>query len=199
MTAPPPYRLRRAPSAPDLTTDDNGVTFLIVSAAGPLVDVLFRLQVELDTGRRVAVVTTPTAAEWFDHYGVVPVIEEKTGLPVRWRMPVPTVPTFEPQGSRLVASPCSLNTLTKWAAGHSDNLALSLLCEATGRGVPTAAEVSISGPYANHPAATEALERLGSLGVALHRAHGAGDHPLLRPLPATVAAALDRLTPAGGS
>ena len=199
MPDTPPFRLARAPAQPDLTTDDNGVTFLIVSAGGPAVDTLYRLRVELDTGRRVSVVATPTAAAWFDHYEVGPVIESMTGWPIRSRMPEPSVPTFEPQGSRLIASPCTLNTLTKWAGGHCDNLALSLLCEAIGRGVPTMAEVSISGPYAEHPAARDALERLASVGVALHQAHGAGAHPLLQPLPPAVAGALTRLQVEAGS
>ncbi|MGF1596033.1 MAG: flavoprotein [Acidimicrobiales bacterium] len=187
---PEPFELPRAPGAPDLTVDDNGVTFLIVSAGGPLTRTLFRLRAELDTGRRVAVVATPTAAAWFDHYDVAATIEAMTGLPLRSRMPVPTEATFEPPGCRLVVSPCSLNTLTKWAAGHSDNLAVSLLCEALGRGVPTAAEVSLSSAYVAHPAATEALERLDGLGVELRRAIGGAEHPLLRPLPPAIAAAL---------
>jgi hypothetical protein len=72
-----------------------------------------------------------------------------------------------------------LNTLTKWAAGHCDNLALSLLCEATGLGIDTRAEVHLSQPYAEHPAATDALSRLSHMGVSLYRAPGAARHELL--------------------
>lgn len=188
--ASPPFELERAPAAPDLAVDDNGVTFMIVSAAGVAVKTLLRLRAELDTGRRVNVVATPRAAAWIEHYEVGPVIEEMTGWPVRSRLPPPTTPTFDPPGSRLLVSPCSLNTLTKWSAAHCDNLALSLLCEGVGRGVPVRAEVSLSAPYAALPAATEALERLGALGVELYRAFGAAEHDLLRPLPRPIVEAM---------
>lgn len=159
---------------------------MIVSAAGVAVKTLLRLQLELDTGRQVGVVATPKAAAWLDHYEVGPVIEQMTGMPVRSQMPMPTTPTFAPQGSRLLVSPCSLNTLTKWSAAHCDNLALSLLCEAVGSGVPVRAELSLSASYAALPAATEALERLTALGVEFYRALGAAEHPLLLQLPPSV-------------
>jgi len=132
---PRPFDLDRAPGKADLVVDDNGVTFLIVAAGGVSTKTLRRLQLELDTGRWVSVVATPTAAAWLDHYQVGPVIEAMTGWPVRSQMQFPTMPTFDPPGPRVVVSPCTLNTLTKWWAAHSDNLALSLLCEAVGRGI----------------------------------------------------------------
>lgn len=189
-----PFDLPRAHSVGDLTIDDNGVTFLIVCAGGPMTMVLRRLEVELDRGRRVSVVATPQAATWLDHYEVGPVIEAMTGWPVRSQLPTPTTPTFSPQGSSVLVSPCTLNTLTKWAAAHSDNLAISLLCEAVGRGVPTTAEVSLSGPYAALPAAREALARLADLGVAFYRATGTNEPADLPALPDSVARALDDLS-----
>jgi len=167
-----PPVLTRGAIVPDLTTEDNGVTFMVVCAGGPFVWVLRRLQAELDAGRRVNVVATPRAAAWFDHYGVTSTIEAMTGWPVRHQLPTPTAPTFRPAGSSVLVSPCTLNTLTKWADGHCDNLAISLLCEAVGRGVPTRAEISVSGPYAGLPATAEALSRLEALGVELVRAMG---------------------------
>ncbi len=185
-----PHVLDRAPAAPDLTVDDNGVTFLIVCAGGPFARVLLRLRAELDTGRRVNVVATPRAAAWIEHYDIGPTIEAMTGWPARSDLPTPTTPVFDPPGSSVLVSPCTLNTLTKWADGHSDNLAVSLLCEAIGRAVPTRAEVSLSGPYASHPAVDRALTRLDEAGVELYSAASGSQHHLLRPLPAEVAAAL---------
>ena len=133
-----------SPSVPDLTVDDNGVTFMIVCAGGPMTRTLLRLLVELEAGRRANVVATPRAAAWFEHYEIGRIIERMTGWPVRPQLPPPTTPTFEPPGSSVLVSPCTLNTLTKWSAAHSDNLAVSLLCEAVGRGVPTRAEVPLA-------------------------------------------------------
>lgn len=191
----PTHLLPRAPRVPDLVVDDNGVTFLVVCAGGPITAVLVRLEFELTRGRRVSVVATPTAAGWLEHAGADITILERTGWPVRSELPPPTVATFEPPGSRLVVFPCTLNTLTKWADAHSDNLALSLLCEAVGRGVPTVAEVSLSAPYASLPAAGRALAQLDELGVELRRAPGSADHELLRPVPADLEEALAAARP----
>ncbi len=191
----PPQLLPRAPRVPDLVVDDNGVTFLIVCAGGPITAVLARLDHELGLGRRVAVVATPTAADWLERYGADTTIAERTGWPLRSRLPPPTVATFEPPGSRVVVFPCTLNTLTKWADAHSDNLAISLLCEAVGRGVPTVAEISLSAPYASLPAAGRALAQLDQLGVELRRVPGSAEHELLRPLPVDLAEALEAAAP----
>lgn len=178
--------LDRAPSTADLTVEDNGVTFMIVCAGGPITRVLLRLRVEIESGRRVSVVATPQAASWLRHYEADSVITAMTGWPVRSRLDPPTAPTFDPPGSSVLVFPCTLNTLTKWAAGHADNLAISLLCEAVGRGVPTRAEVSLSAPYAALPGAQDALNRLSGLGVDLRRAHRASEPASLAPTPAEV-------------
>lgn len=148
---------------------------MIVCAGGPFIWVLRRLQAELDTGRQVNVIATPQAAAWFDDEGLGPTVEAMTGWPIRHRLPTPSMSTFRPAGSAVLVSPCTLNTLTKWADGHCDNLAISLLCEAVGRGVPTRAEISVSGPYAGLPATAQALTRLSGLGVELVRAMGTID------------------------
>jgi len=188
-----PFILPQTPSAPDLTVDDNGVTYMIVCAGGPMTMTLLRLQVELDTGRRVSVIATPRAAAWFHDYGIDPIIERMTGWPARSDLLTPTAPTFDPPGSSVLVSPCTLNTLTKWAAAHSDNLAISLLCEAVGRGVPTRAELSLSPPYASLPAAGHALSRLSELGVVLCRAYGTAEPSHLPPVPNAVATQLEAM------
>lgn len=166
---------RRAPSIPSFTHEDNGVTFLIVSGAGAAVWTPERIRAELALGRRVNVIATPTAASWLDPQA----IRHLTGWDLRCEQRGPLTPTFEPPACRVLASPVTLNTLTKWAAGHCDNLALSLLCEATGSGIDTRAEVHLSQAYAAHPAAADALSRLTQLGVSLTRARGAARHELL--------------------
>lgn len=171
---PEEERRRRAPGGPSFTTVDNGVTFLIVCGGGRAVWTDLRIRAEQSLGRRVHVVATPTAAAWLDPAA----IEALTGFPLRSAMPGPLVPIFEPLACRVLASPVTLNTLTKWAAGHTDNLAISLLCEATGAGIETRAEVSLSAAYAAHPAVPEALARLRSMGVILSPVAGGTPLPL---------------------
>ena len=128
--------------------DESDVTFLIVAAAGMAIWTPERIKAEQALGRRVSVVATPAAAEWLDANQ----IEGLTGWPLRINQRTPTVPTFDPPGRRVLASPVTLNTLTKWARGHADNLALSLLIEATFTDdVPVSAEVSLSEYYAKTP------------------------------------------------
>lgn len=170
---------RRAPGGPSFTSDDNGVTFLMVCGGGMAVFADDRIRAEQALGRRVHVIATPTAAAWLDSDE----IQALTGWPMRSAMPGPLIPIFEPLACRVLASPVTLNTLTKWAAGHTDNLVISLLCEATGMGIDTRAEVSLSPAYAAHPGVTESLERLRGMGVALSPVPGGTPHPLLADAP----------------
>ena len=149
---------------PSFTTADNGVTFLIVCAGGPTTETEQRIRTEQALGRQVVVFPTPTAARWLDGAEIA----ELTGHPMRSAMPDPDTAPSGPIGHRVLVSPCTLNSLTKWAHGHADNLALSLLCEAIGTpGIEIRAELSLSEPYARHPATDDALAVLRNAGVHL--------------------------------
>jgi len=169
-----PPLVATAPPVPSFTATDNGVTFLMVCAGGRAAFTTERIRREQALGRRVAVFPTPTAAAWLDADEIL----ELTGLPMRSAMPSPATPPFGPVGHRVVVSPCTLNSLTKWAHGHSDNLALSLLCEAIGiPGIEVRAEVSLSDPYERHPAVTSALSTLQGVGVAFSPVEGGKSDP----------------------
>ena len=158
-----------APPVPSFTAADNGVTFLIVCGGGRAVHTSARIEAEQALDRRVCVFPTPTAAAWLD----AAAIERLTGFPMRFAMPDPATAPLGPEGHRVLVSPCTLNSLTKWAHGHCDNLALSLLCEATGTpGIDVRAEVSLSEPYARHPAVDDALAVLRGCGVRFSPVEG---------------------------
>ena len=55
-----------------------------------------------------------------------------------------------PDGLVLVA-PCSFNSVCKLAAGIADNLALSVVAEAIGRGTPVLVAPSLNAPLQAHP------------------------------------------------
>src|SRR5580704_1213343 len=57
-----------------------------------------------------------------------------------------------PRGVVLFA-PCSFNSLNKLAHGIADNLALSVVAEAIGRGTPVIVGPSLNAPLLNHPEA----------------------------------------------
>ena len=68
----------------------------------------------------------------------------------------------------MIVCPATVNTVNKWAAGITDTLALGLLVEGQGRGVPIVAVPFTNAAMAAHPAFREPVARLREWGV-----HGA--------------------------
>ena len=111
-------------------------------------------------GWDVCLIATPRTFQWLD----VPGLAGRTGHPVRHDYKLPGEPDLLPEPDAIIVAPATFNTINKWAAGIADTLALGLLCEATGKGLPVVL------PYLNaaqgeHPALGEGIERLRRLGV----------------------------------
>jgi phosphopantothenoylcysteine synthetase/decarboxylase len=85
-----------------------------------------------------------------------------------------------PRGVVLFA-PCSFNSLNKLAHGIADNLALSVIAEAIGRGTPVTVGPSLNAPLLNHPEAQASLRRLPTWGVTIVRPVDEGEGPRLAP------------------
>lgn len=85
-----------------------------------------------------------------------------------------------PRGVVLFA-PCSFNSLNKLAHGIADNLALSVVAEAIGRGTPVIVGPSLNAPLLNHPEAQASLERLPGWGVTIVPPVDEGEGPRLAP------------------
>src|ERR1700736_1611899 len=85
-----------------------------------------------------------------------------------------------PRGVVLFA-PCSFNSLNKVAHGIADNLALSVVAEAIGRGTPVIVGPSLNAPLLNHPEARASLKRLRSWGVTIVAPVDDGEGPRLAP------------------
>jgi phosphopantothenoylcysteine synthetase/decarboxylase len=71
-----------------------------------------------------------------------------------------------PRGVVLFA-PCSFNSLNKLTAGIADNLALSVVAEAIGRGTPVIVGPSLNAPLLANPAAQKSLKTLTEWGVTI--------------------------------
>src|SRR5438874_8000924 len=71
-----------------------------------------------------------------------------------------------PRGVVLFA-PCSFNSLNKLAHGIADNLALSVVAEAIGRGTPVIVAPSLNQPLLDHPMAQASLRTLPERGVTI--------------------------------
>ncbi|MFF3073714.1 flavoprotein [Kitasatospora sp. NPDC057904] len=114
-------------------------------------------------GWGVGVIATPNGLGFIDREA----IEAQTGYPVRSAWRTPSVPQPLPPADAIAVAPATFNTLNKWAAGISDTLALGILCEAYGLGIPVAVQPYVNSAQAAHPAYAESLGRLGSMGVLL--------------------------------
>src|SRR6266700_3236412 len=85
-----------------------------------------------------------------------------------------------PRGVVMFA-PCSFNSLNKLAHGIADNLALSVVAEAIGRGTPVIVGPSLNAPLLNHPEAQASLKRLPGWGVTIVPPVDEGEGPRLAP------------------
>lgn len=135
--------------------------YVVVCAAGVARDVDRLLVAAQDAGWDVGVVATPQGLGFLDAAAV----EARTGYPIRsgWRAPGDPRPFPDPDA--VAVAPATFNTINKWAAGIADTLALGILCEAYGLSVPTVVLPAVNSLLAQHPAYTESLARLRSMGV----------------------------------
>ena len=85
-----------------------------------------------------------------------------------------------PRGVVLFA-PCGFNSLNKLAHGIADNLALSVVAEAIGRGTPVIVAPSLNTPLLAHPQAQASLKTLPEWGVTIVPPVDEGNGPRLAP------------------
>lgn len=111
----------------------------------------------------VCVIATPAAIRFLD----VASLARLTGHVVRYDYKQPNEPDVLPPADAMVVAPATFNTINKWAAGISDTLALGLLNEAIGLGLPVVAVPFPNVALARHPAFRRSVNELHSLGVRL--------------------------------
>lgn len=136
------------------------VLYVIASGAAPareLPGLISDLTDDWDTG----VITTPDGARFFD----VSRVAELTGHPVRSSFKDPDAPDVLPPANAFAAAPATFNTINKWAAGISDTLALALLNEAIGVGLPIVTVPWPNAALARHPAFGRSISTLRDSGV----------------------------------
>ncbi|MEV1330704.1 flavoprotein [Micromonospora costi] len=114
-------------------------------------------------GWDVCVITTPDGGKFVDR----PALARQTGHPVRTHYKQPGDPDLLPPADAMIVCPATVNTVNKWAAGIADTLALGLLVEAQGLGVPIVAVPFTNVAMAAHPAFRAGLARLDEWGVTV--------------------------------
>ena len=112
-------------------------------------------------GWTVCVIATPSAMRFIDQTA----LEKQTGYPVRSDYKPPGTPDVLPPATAIIVGGASFNTLNKWAAGISDTLALGLLTEGIGLGLPLVALPFLNAAQAAHPAFGRSVQELRQAGV----------------------------------
>jgi phosphopantothenoylcysteine synthetase/decarboxylase len=112
-------------------------------------------------GWTVCVIATPSALKFLD----IQALEQQTGFPVRSEYKQPGTPDVLPPAHAMIVGGASFNTMNKWAHGHADNLALGLLTEAVGLGLPLVALPFLNAAQAAHPAFYRSVKELRDMGV----------------------------------
>jgi len=143
----------------------SGVLYVICCAAPPALKagtLVLRAQAR---GWDTCLICTPTVARWLT--ADLPALANLTGHPVRSQYKLPDEPDVLPPADAMLVAPATANTISKWALGISDNLALGLITEAIGLRVPLVALPSMNAAQAAHPAFARNLEVLRSAGVAV--------------------------------
>jgi phosphopantothenoylcysteine synthetase/decarboxylase len=114
-------------------------------------------------GWDVCVVATPDGLKFID----VPSLSALTGHPVRHRYKNPGDPDVLPAADAMLVAPATVNTVNKWAAGIADTLALGLIVEGVGIGLPIVAVPFTNEAMARHPAFPRSIGLLREWGVTV--------------------------------
>ena len=142
---------------------ERPVIYVIACGGRPAGDLPAFVASLRSSGWEVCVIGTPSAQKFMD-----PVtLTELTGHVVRFDFKQPDEPDVLPPPDAMVVAPCTFNTLNKWAYGASDTLALGMLNEAVGLGLPVVAVPNPSTALAKHPAFGESVARLRSWGLSV--------------------------------
>ncbi len=139
------------------------VLYVIACAAPPAAEVARLVRLAQERGWDVCVLTTPSGRRFADPAA----LERLTGHPVRSEYKNPGEPDVLPEADAIIVAPATVNTINKWAAGICDTLALGILVEAIGKGLPVVAVPFTNRAHAAHPAFAENIARLRSWGVTV--------------------------------
>lgn len=140
--------------------------YLIVCGAPPARDLPDFIPAAQLSGWDICVIATPSARSFFD----VSRVEAVTARPVLSDYMLPGSLDLLPPARALLLAPATFNTLNKLAAGITDTLALGLLAEAVGGGLPIVAVPWVHAGLSAHPAYPHTLQRLRAWGVTIvHR------------------------------
>ncbi len=142
---------------------EQPVLYVVASGGSPAAQLAGFVSFAQQLGWDVCVITTPDGAKFLD----VAQLVELTGHPVRTRYKDPADPDVLPPADAFVIAPATFNTINKLAQGISDTLALGLLNEAVGLGLPIIAVPWPNTALARHPAFQRNIAELRQWGIRI--------------------------------
>jgi hypothetical protein len=138
------------------------VLYVIACGGRPAADLPQFVTHAQDSGWSVCVIAAPSAEKFLDAHKR----SEMTGYPVRSGYKRPEEPDVLPPADAMVVAPATFNTVNKWAAGISDTLALGLLNESIGLGLPVVVARGRALHWPGIPPSVEALPNCGDVACA---------------------------------
>ncbi|MCB5166521.1 flavoprotein [Streptomyces bambusae] len=143
--------------------------YLIACAAPPARRLHIPIRAAQKAGWDVCAILTPSAYRWAseDADGEIEKLETLTGHPVRHQYKLPSQDDVLPAADALLIAPLTSNTLSKWAGAISDTLALGLMTEGIGLGLPIVALPHWNRAQGAHPAVSRHVEDLRAAGVTV--------------------------------
>lgn len=137
--------------------------YLVVCGAPPASHIGELVSLTQQGGWDIGIIATPAGAKFLD----ISALEAQTSRAVRveYRKPGESDPFPEPDA--IVVAPATFNTLNKWALGIADTLAVGILCEYLGQGVPIVAVPCLKQDLAHHPAFPKSRNILKKCGVRI--------------------------------
>jgi Flavoprotein len=149
------------PAAPD-----QPVLYLIACGAPPAAELPAFTAAAWADDWDVCVILSPDGTKFLDPAALAG-LADQTGHPVRSQYKRPDEPDVLPPADVLAVAPATFNTINKWAQGISDTLALGLLNEAVGLGLPVVAVPWTNRALARHPAFRHSVAALRDCGVGV--------------------------------
>jgi phosphopantothenoylcysteine decarboxylase len=134
------------------------VLYVIACAAPPARDVGRLVAAAQRKGWTTCLIATPSAVRFLDGAALA----AQTGYPVRSEYKNPGEPDLLPAPDAVIVAPATVNTISKWAAGICDTLALGILVEGIGLKLPIVAVPWSNAAHAAHPAFGESVGKLRS-------------------------------------
>ncbi|GHJ56360.1 hypothetical protein Nm8I071_56670 [Nonomuraea sp. TT08I-71] len=139
----------------------RGVLALVACAAPPVLRIGELIELLQEDGWTVCLTATPTAATWIDREALA----QLTGYPVRVEWRKPGEPEPHPPADIVAVVPATFNVINKWAQGINDTMALGILNEALGAGIPVYVLPNVKAQLAAHPSYGRNLRLLCNHGV----------------------------------